>query len=144
MSLGRFQEALLFDEKAVAEIHRCADEGDGISLEETFLALEPKTTESTKRGALCVCAIIAAATQHSNAGKSCYAHIAAFCCSIDAKVLSAKCFHSVFTRPCYTKQVKGFMSPTNESSAIQFFGSRDTLGEELDTKAHITRLIVTA
>ena len=34
MALGRFQEALLFDEKALAEIQRCADAGDGISQEE--------------------------------------------------------------------------------------------------------------
>ena len=34
MALGRFQEALLFDEKAVAEIQRCADAGYGLAQEE--------------------------------------------------------------------------------------------------------------
>jgi tetratricopeptide (TPR) repeat protein len=33
-ALGRFREALLFDEKAMAEIQRCAHAGDGISQEE--------------------------------------------------------------------------------------------------------------
>ncbi len=37
MELGRFQEALLFDEKAVTEIRRCADAGDGLSQEEKWI-----------------------------------------------------------------------------------------------------------
>jgi DNA-binding SARP family transcriptional activator/tetratricopeptide (TPR) repeat protein len=34
MELGRFQEALVFDEKAMAEIQRCANGGDALSIEE--------------------------------------------------------------------------------------------------------------
>ena len=37
MELGRFQEALLFDEKAVAEIRRCAEAGDRLSQEEKWI-----------------------------------------------------------------------------------------------------------
>ncbi len=37
MELGRFQEALRFDEKAVAEIQRCADAGDALSQEDAYI-----------------------------------------------------------------------------------------------------------
>ena len=37
MGLGRFQDALLFDDKAVAEVQRCADAGDALSQEEIWI-----------------------------------------------------------------------------------------------------------
>ncbi|MFL5704224.1 MAG: tetratricopeptide repeat protein [Ktedonobacteraceae bacterium] len=37
MALGRFQEAVQFDEKALAEIQRCADAGDALSQEEIWI-----------------------------------------------------------------------------------------------------------
>ncbi len=47
MGLGRFQEALLFDEKAVAEVQRCADAGDALSQEERWIY-------QVNRGRLCL------------------------------------------------------------------------------------------
>ncbi|HET9918684.1 MAG TPA: hypothetical protein VFQ30_02495, partial [Ktedonobacteraceae bacterium] len=37
IELGRFQEAMLFDEKAFAEIQRCVNAGDGLSQEEVWI-----------------------------------------------------------------------------------------------------------
>jgi len=37
MELGRFEEALLFDEKAMTEVRRCADSGDALSLNEVWV-----------------------------------------------------------------------------------------------------------
>jgi len=37
MELSRFEEALLFDEKAMAEVQRCADSGDALSQEEVWV-----------------------------------------------------------------------------------------------------------
>jgi len=39
MELGRFQEALYFDKKALAEIQRCADTGDALSQNEVWIHL---------------------------------------------------------------------------------------------------------
>ncbi len=36
-ALGRFREALIFDEKAIAEVRRCADTGDTLSQEELWI-----------------------------------------------------------------------------------------------------------
>ena len=37
MELGRFEEALFFDEKAIAEAQRCADSGDALSQDEVWI-----------------------------------------------------------------------------------------------------------
>ncbi len=39
MELGRFEEALLFDEKALAEVQRCAESGDALSQDEVWIYL---------------------------------------------------------------------------------------------------------
>jgi tetratricopeptide (TPR) repeat protein len=39
IGLGRFQEAILFDEKAMAEIQRCADAGDALSQEDIWTSV---------------------------------------------------------------------------------------------------------
>lgn len=37
MELGRLEEALIFDEKAMAEVQRCADSGDALSQNEVWI-----------------------------------------------------------------------------------------------------------
>jgi tetratricopeptide (TPR) repeat protein len=39
MELGRLEEALLFDEKALVEVQRCAESGDALSQDEVWIYL---------------------------------------------------------------------------------------------------------